>query len=365
MYMKRTILSAAGLLLTVALGAQVKYDVTCRGLENGRTVYLNNGETQQALDSAVVAGGEVHFRGEQPETVAAVLGYESGKMRNVVTELLLDETPVVIADGHLQSGSPLNMRYAQYTEKNSEINGKAEAVMNEYQALQMQYGQQIPQEKIDDLRQRLETINKEANDVMLHMLVENRDNLIPLLALRYAAEGLGYDFLAEYLPTYAYANRPSLQPLRQMLEKEACKMPGAEVVDFEMPGLDEKPVRLTDYVGKGNYVLVDFWASWCGPCRQDMPHVKSLYEKYHPKGFEIVGVSLDNNKAAWERAVKDLGIAWPQMSDLKGWQSHGASLYNIRAIPATILFDPQGKVVADNLRGETLTKKLEEIYEQK
>ena len=149
------------------------------------------------------------------------------------------------------------------------------------------------------------------------------------------------------------------------VEDEARKAQGVMFKDVEMKNLAGETVRLSRWVGRGNYVLVDFWASWCGPCRMEMPNVKEAYAKFHPKGFEIVGISLDNKQEAWEKGVTDLGITWPQMSDLQGWKCVGASLYNIRSIPATILFAPDGTVVEAGLRGEALSQKLAEIYASK
>lgn len=137
---------------------------------------------------------------------------------------------------------------------------------------------------------------------------------------------------------------------------------GMKFTELEMNDLEGKPVKLSQWAGKGNCVLIDFWASWCGPCRQEMPNVVANYKKYHDKGFEIVGVSFDSNGDAWKKAVSELGMTWPQMSDLKGWESAGAKAYGITSIPASVLLDAEGKIIGMNLRGEALGEKLAEIY---
>ena len=122
-----------------------------------------------------------------------------------------------------------------------------------------------------------------------------------------------------------------------------------------------KSVKLSDFISKNKYTLIDFWASWCGPCRQEMPNVVAAYNEFKAKGFGIVGVSQDNNLESRKKAIKDLNITWAQMSDLKGWQCEGAALYGVRAIPATVLVDQEGTIVARNLRGDELKAKLAEL----
>lgn len=136
---------------------------------------------------------------------------------------------------------------------------------------------------------------------------------------------------------------------------------GMRYIDISLPGTDGATVSVSDYVGKNKYTLIDFWASWCPPCRAEMPNIVSAYAEYHDKGLEVVGVSLDNKKEAWTAAITALQMPWPQMSDLKGWDCEGAALYGVRSIPANVLVDQQGIIVAKNLRAEGLQQKLAEL----
>ena len=155
-----------------------------------------------------------------------------------------------------------------------------------------------------------------------------------------------------------FANGIAATELKTTLQSYSI---GDTYTDIRLPDPSGKEIALSDYVGKNKIVLIDFWESWCGPCRKEMPTVVEAYQKYKSKGFEIVGISLDQEKGAWIQSTKALNITWPQMSDLGGWKSKAAQLYKINSIPATFLLDQNGRIIAKNLRGEELLSKLDEL----
>lgn len=206
--------------------------------------------------------------------------------------------------------------------------------------------------------------------IMSSLYLEEQKNFIGRypaspVSLHLVKEAMGFDLdVAKAGPLFALLNTDiqesaAGQELKEQMEVGRRSMVGAKAPGFSQP--DENGTAVSLEAFRGKYVLVDFWASWCGPCRAESPNLVKAYQQYQAKGFEIFSVSLDDNRAKWLKAIQDDGYTWKQAGDLKGWQNEAARLYGVQGIPFNFLLDANGVVVARNLRGEELEKKLQEI----
>ena len=337
--------------------AQTNYSVTGTTSDDVTKVYLLDITHRNAqIDSANVVAGKFSFKGSQEENAILGLTYKD----NIVL-FINDGTPIeaTLATQTLK-GSALNNKLNAYDRELTPIDTQMNAIMAKARAA----AGMMPKEEMDSLGAIYMALSEQRENRVMQIIKDNPDNLIPAAFIdANMAYSMSYDQLKEICnPQKAYYNHPAMQMPKRLLEGLEKRAPGKLFTDMTIPDMDGKEHKLSEWLGNGQYVMIDFWASWCGPCRQEMPNVVTNYAKYHEKGFEIIGISFDRTAEPWKNAVKQMGMTWPQLSDLGYWQSAAAGVYGINSIPASILFDGQGKIVATDLRGEKLGEKLQEIY---
>jgi peroxiredoxin len=214
----------------------------------------------------------------------------------------------------------------------------------------------------DQLRkERKETENQRWQDVRDYVAKYPGEHAALFVAMRQLAHGLSADELSEVLaifdPLLAGARYyDDIKGRVAILERVAI---GKTAIDFTLADTEGNELSLSDF--RGQYVLINFWASWCPYCRVENPHLVEVYERFSSPQFEILGVSLDREKDAWLKGIGEDGLQWPQVSDLKGWNSGPAGEYAVRSIPQNVLIDPDGTIIARNLKDKELDDKLEEL----
>ena len=206
-------------------------------------------------------------------------------------------------------------------------------------------------------------MEEKCDSIKIEYVKAHSNDVTPAYIMSQLYYQFDYKELTDFINSgAAWVNHPMCAPMKKQVQALAKRQPGVMFTDLEMNDIDGKPAKLSDWVGKGNYVLVDFWASWCGPCRMEMPNVVENYNKYHAKGFDVVGVSFDKDGNAWKNAIKSLNMPWHHISDLQGWQCAAGEVYGIRSIPSNVLVGPDGVIVDIDLRGKALGKALAEIF---
>jgi peroxiredoxin len=331
----------------------------------------NNGNS---YEEGKLANGKFIVTGEIDEPVFATLSIEEanpikGKRFNPVEfernnlNLFLDEGTITVTSSTYLSaavvkGSTVVNDYQQY---NGQIQPLVlqERKLNELYSSYKKKKNEKKADSVVNLFDQLDDQYYKADSLFV------KDHPASPISLYFTQKALGEEMdAAKAGPLFALLSVALQQSekgksIAQDIETGKKSMIGTTAADFTQPDADGKNISLSSFRGK--YVLVDFWASWCIPCRAESPALVKAYEQFKAKNFEIFSVSIDEKKDKWLKAVKDDKYTWPQVSELKGWESRAASMYGISAIPFNFLIDPNGVIIARNLRGEKLAKKLEEL----
>lgn len=347
------------------------------GNMEGKTVYkmssISDSKTEPTVDSTTVNNGKYSFKGAvgNPDYCIVFIPSEGGMTQPPVlyATVVLENGTIDITTNEdnetTVSGTPFNDSYQAH---NKEYQTISKIFKKAYDRLESagKDGTELTASEADSLNEVIGDCRKKFISVKYDYVRENINNpatwYMDLHNAAYSEPSIegkrallaGANEYTKSTPTYK-----KIAENIDILEKTSV---GNMFTDFSMEDADGNMVSLSDYVGKGKYVLMDFWASWCAPCRAEMPNVVEAYKKYGGKEFEIIGVSLDSKKEAWLKAVDDLKLPWIQLSDLKGWDCIGSKKYGVTGVPATVLFDKEGKIIARNLRGGELQTRLEELF---
>jgi peroxiredoxin len=320
---------------------------------------------QTAIDSCEVVNGKFRFTGEAPEySVIYFVQSKDGQLAPVFLEpgrIVMNIRPHHFLGAETKGTINNNLWQLHQLQTKYWLDSILLATNTDW----MRFGHGTPEVEDRNFKYRTNLQNSKKLNMERYMVkYYNDEAFAPFIMLFEMTHELSLDELKALRAQLhkRLENHPYTKELDEVIANKEFKV-GIDAPAFSIKGMDGKEIELKNYLGK--YVLIDFWASWCGPCRREMPNVVKLYKECKGKNFEIIGISLDNKADAWKKAVKDLKMTWPQGCDFEVWQSPIARKYNLSAVPYTILVNPEGKIEAIDLRGEELISTVKTLLKKK
>jgi peroxiredoxin len=313
------------------------------------------------IDSATVTpDGSFEFNGNISERTFCVI-----QMNNSAAVLVVDSMAEIVMTIDANKPEEFTIKGSSETEKLKQllkVNNKYMQLVQAIEGKYAQYGDNIPPVAVQEqIRGEYDSIMKAREAEMQQTAMQLENSLVPYFATNYLMPQANFDFLKQVDAKYyaEFSKSKYAQELHKRIEVLGKTAIGSIAPDVVLQDPFGKTISLSSLRGKT--VLVDFWASWCRPCREESPNLVKAYNKYKTRGFEVFSVSLDDNRDAWQKAINDDKLLWTHVSDLMKWNSSVVNLYNIESIPFTVLIDADGKIIAKNLRGKALDEKLAEI----
>jgi peroxiredoxin len=328
------------------------------------TFYLQKREAGKtvSIDSAISHKGSFTMKGgvvDYPQLIQLVAGNTRRR-----TSFYLENSEINIT-GSLDSLFKADIKGSKTQDEYKAFINSNKSISDNYSKLVMRY--QISSQSGDvagvaKLEKQLDSIQAVMATLQKDFVKANpRSYVTPsiLVSLSYEMEAGEIESMVNGLDS-SIAALPQIKSLKERVAVMKSVAVGQKAPDFTMSDVNGNPVSLSSKIGS-KLLLIDFWAAWCNPCRQENPNVVKVYNEFHKKGFDVLGVSLDQKKEAWVKAIADDKLVWTHVSDLQFWNNAAAKLYAVNSIPANFLLDETGKIIGKNLRGEDLSKKVTEL----
>ncbi|ANI89214.1 hypothetical protein A9P82_07860 [Arachidicoccus ginsenosidimutans] len=329
---------------------------------DSKYVYLEHTNGQK-MDSALVSNGSFTFKGNAEFPFQAIIALTEQPQRGKVFPVYIENSAIQVTGdaGALKdvkiTGSKTQDDYEAYITSIKDISAQENGLYSKYQEAQ----QNKDTAAVAAIVKRADSLQNLATERLKQFITTHPKSAVSLEQVQNLAYSSDYAELNKLFSGLdeSLKNSPNGKKIADHLAIMEKTADGKPAIAFTQNDVTGKAVSLSDF--KGKYVLVDFWASWCGPCRAENPNVVKAYNKYKDKNFTILGVSLDQNGDKWKEAIAKDNLTWTEVSDLKFWKNEAAVAYGVQAIPANFLIDPNGIIIGHNLRGEALEKKLAEV----